>query len=63
MSVLFYRRPSYVEQPAGPLNQEDCQKYVERMRNHKSAVPPELSFERVINNETLPVSTAAFIMS
>jgi ABC-type transport system substrate-binding protein len=64
MSILFYQRPSYVEQPGGPLNPEDCQKYVERMKNNKNAVPPELSFERVIRDEALPVSlpTAALCL-
>lgn len=45
-----------MDRPAGPLNQKDCQKYVERMKNNKHAVPEELSFDKVINNETLPVS-------
>jgi hypothetical protein len=57
MSILFYRRPDYVNRPAGPLNQEDCQKYVERTKNNKNAIPPELSFDKVISNEALPVST------
>ena len=57
MSILFYRRPNYVDRPAGPINQEDCQKYVERTKNNKNAIPPELSFDRVINNECLPVRT------
>jgi hypothetical protein len=57
MSVLFYRRPNYVERHNGPLNQEDCQKYVERTKNNKNAIPPELSFDKVMNNEALPVRT------
>ncbi|KAF1814972.1 hypothetical protein P152DRAFT_240440 [Eremomyces bilateralis CBS 781.70] len=54
MSVLFYRRPAYVERTSGPLNPKDCQRYVDRMKSCKNPVPPELSFERVVNNETLP---------
>jgi hypothetical protein len=55
MSVLFYKRPSYVDRPVGPLNKSDCQKYVERLKNNKNTVPEELSFDKVMNNETLPV--------
>lgn len=60
MSVLFYRRPDYVNRPAGPLNQADCQKYVERTKNNKNAIPAELSFQKVIDNEALPVSLIQF---
>ncbi|KZF26969.1 hypothetical protein L228DRAFT_258320 [Xylona heveae TC161] len=54
MSILFYRRPNYVARPTGPLNQADCQKYVERTRNNKNAIPPELCFERIISNKAMP---------
>ncbi|KIW03286.1 uncharacterized protein PV09_05499 [Verruconis gallopava] len=63
MSILFYRRPDYVSRPAGPLNLKDCQKYVERTKNNKSAIPPELSFERVVNNETLPPASLTDFMN
>jgi hypothetical protein len=56
MSVLFYKRPTYVDRPAGPLNRSDCQKYVERLKKNKNVVPNELSFDKVMNNETKPVS-------
>ncbi|KAK5144642.1 hypothetical protein LTR04_001503 [Oleoguttula sp. CCFEE 6159] len=54
MSILFYRRPDYVSRSAGPLNPKDCQKYVQRTKNSKNNIPPELSFERVIENKALP---------
>lgn len=57
MSVLFYRRPDYVERTDGPLNWEDCQKYVERTKGNRHNIPQELSFENVVNNKALPVST------
>jgi hypothetical protein len=56
MSVLFYSRPNYVDRPAGPLNQEDCQKFVEKTKNHKNAIPEELSFDNIMNHKTKPVS-------
>jgi hypothetical protein len=55
MSILFYRRPSYVDRPAGPLNVEDCQKYVERTKNNRHNIPSQLSFDNVISNKSLPV--------
>ncbi|QDS67512.1 hypothetical protein FKW77_001639 [Venturia effusa] len=57
MSILFYRRPSYVDRPAGPINQEDCQKFVERTKNNKNAIPDELSFDNILNGRTLPPAT------
>ena len=54
MSILFYKRPDYIARSAGPLNLTDCQKYVERSMSCKSAIPPELSFENVIQNRALP---------
>lgn len=56
MSVLFYKRPSYVERPQGPINAKDCQKYVERLKTSKGAVPEELSFDNMMIGKTLPVS-------
>ena len=56
MSVLFYRRPDYVDRPAGPLNLEDCQKYVERTKNNRHNIPQELSFDNVLAGKSLPVS-------
>jgi hypothetical protein len=56
MSVLFYKRPNYVNRPAGPLNQADCQKFVERTKNNKNAIPEELSFDNILNHKTKPVS-------
>ena len=64
MSVLFYRRPDYVERAhEGPLNWEDCQKYVERTKGNRHNIPPELSFDNVVNNKALPASAPHFCES
>ena len=55
MSILFYRRPDYIAKVPGPMNLTQCQVYVERTQKHKRAIPPELSFENVIQNRALPV--------
>lgn len=55
MSILFYRRPDYIAKVPGPMNLTQCQIYVERTQKHKRAIPPELSFENVIQNRALPV--------
>ena len=55
MSILFYRRPDFVAKVPGPMNLTQCQIYVERTQKHKRAIPPELSFENVIQNRALPV--------
>lgn len=56
MSLLFYRRPDYVAKLPGPMSLAQCQIYVERTQKHKRAIPPELSFENVIQNKALPVN-------
>jgi hypothetical protein len=56
MSVLFYRRPDYLNKATGPINATECQRYVERAKNAERAIPPGLSFDEVINNKALPVS-------
>jgi len=56
MSVLFYRRPDYLNKPDGPINTADCQKYAERAKNAERIIPPGLSFDEVMNNKALPVS-------
>ncbi len=38
-----------------------CQIYVERTQKHKRAIPPELSFENVIQNKALPVRFPSFL--
>ncbi|TID27624.1 regulator of G protein-like protein [Venturia nashicola] len=57
MSVLFYRRPNFVHRPAGPLNQDDCQKFAEKAKHNKNAIPPELSFDNILDGRTLPPAT------
>jgi len=54
MSILFYKRPDYVAKVQGPMNLTQCQIYVERTQKHRRAIPPELSFENVIQNRALP---------
>ncbi|KAF2137323.1 uncharacterized protein K452DRAFT_302080 [Aplosporella prunicola CBS 121167] len=54
MSILFYRRPSFVERPDGPLNGKACQRMVERTQNGRRAIPDELSFENIMSNKALP---------
>jgi len=56
MSILFYSRPDYVERPSGPLNKTECQRFVDKTKGRKNAVPPELSFDNIIANKALPVS-------
>ncbi|KAL8809895.1 MAG: hypothetical protein Q9223_007858 [Gallowayella weberi] len=57
MSLLFYRRPDFVAKLPGPMNLTQCQIYVERTQKHRRAIPPELSFENVIQNKALPPCT------
>lgn len=55
MSILFYRRPSYVQRPNGPITNLECQRYVDRTTGGTRGIPEELSFENVIGNKALPV--------
>lgn len=52
MSLLFYRRPDYVERHSGPMGANDYQTYLEKSR---AAIPTELCFEYVVTNRALPV--------
>lgn len=54
MSILFYRRPDYLNKPSGPINATECQRYVERAKNSERAIPQGLSFEDVMNKKALP---------
>ncbi|KAL2040309.1 hypothetical protein N7G274_006752 [Stereocaulon virgatum] len=54
MSVLLYKRPDYIAKAAGPMTLTQCQIYVERTQKHRRAIPPELSFENIIQNKALP---------
>ncbi|CAO1599519.1 hypothetical protein XANCAGTX0491_003241 [Xanthoria calcicola] len=54
MSILFYKKPDYRSKNEGPLNLQKCQKYVEKTKECKSEIPPDLSFERIISNKALP---------
>lgn len=58
MPLQFYRRPDFIAKVPGPLDLAQCQAYIERTQKHRGAIPPELSFESVIQNKALPVSQA-----
>ncbi|KAL8960448.1 MAG: hypothetical protein Q9193_002848 [Seirophora villosa] len=55
MSILFYKKPDYRAIGEGPLDLQKCQKYVERTKDCKGEIPPDLSFEWIISNKALPV--------
>ncbi|KAL8910643.1 MAG: hypothetical protein Q9171_004098 [Xanthocarpia ochracea] len=57
MSLFFYRRPDYVAKLPGPMNLTQCQVYIDRTQKHRRAIPPELSFENVLQNKALPPCT------
>ncbi|KAL8849929.1 MAG: hypothetical protein Q9221_005108 [Calogaya cf. arnoldii] len=54
MSLLFYRRPDFVAKLPGPMEKSQCQIYVDRTQKHKKSVPPELSFDNILQNKALP---------
>ncbi|CZR53050.1 uncharacterized protein PAC_02928 [Phialocephala subalpina] len=54
MSILFYRRPDYLNKSSGPINATECARYVKRAKNSERAIPQGLSFEDVMNNKALP---------
>lgn len=58
MSILFYKKPDYRPKAEGPLNLQQCQKFVEKTKDCRGEIPPDLSFERIISNKALPVSQA-----
>lgn len=61
MSILFYKRPPYVERPEGPLSLSHCQKYVDRSKSYKIGIPSEVSFENVVSNKSMTVGRALSI--
>lgn len=52
MSLLYYKRPDYVESSGAPMAASDYRTYLERQR---ASIPPELCFEYVIANRAVPV--------
>lgn len=62
MSILFYRRPDYLNPRSSPLNQSECARYVERAKGSERAIPEGLGFDNVISNKTLPVGTHADVI-
>ena len=55
MSILFYKKPDYITKEGGPLTKSSCQRYAEKAACTRSQIPPELSFENVMEGKTLPV--------
>ncbi|RDW89173.1 hypothetical protein BP6252_01205 [Coleophoma cylindrospora] len=54
MSVLFYRRPDYLNKASGPLNATECARYAERAKHSERAIPDGLSFENIVANKAMP---------
>lgn len=52
MSLLYYKRPDYVEKSTAPMAASDYRTFLERQR---ASIPPELCFEYVIANRAVPV--------
>ena len=55
MSILFYKRPVYVSKAQGPLDTATPEAYVDKANKCGAAIPPELSFERILGNKSEPV--------
>jgi len=54
MSVLFYRRPDYLNKSSGPINSTECARYVERAKKCERQIPDGLSFDDVLSHKSLP---------
>ncbi|KAL9065101.1 MAG: hypothetical protein Q9161_008448 [Pseudevernia consocians] len=54
MSILFYERPPFVAKDPGPMTVSSCQAYVDRTSKHKRSIPPDLSFENIVQNKAMP---------
>ena len=48
------KRPAFVEKAQGPMTLASCQAYVERTSKHKRSIPPDLSFENVVQDKAMP---------
>ena len=60
----FYRPPAHVYKMPGPMDEVSCCAYLDRTQKHKSAIPPELSFEKVVSDMALsPCSLQDFLVS
>lgn len=51
MSLLFYKRPNYVNLALGPT---DPAEYERQLEVSRKAIPSELSFEMVVSNRAMP---------
>ena len=47
-------RPAFVTKAPGPMTKSSCQAYVERTSKHKRSIPPDLSFENIVQNKAMP---------
>lgn len=47
-------RPAFVAKVPGPMTVSSCQAYVDRTSKHKRSIPPDLSFENIVQNKALP---------
>lgn len=56
MSLLFYRRPDFVKRYDGPLDAMACQRMVAKNYSNKQSLPESVSFDKIIENRTHPVS-------
>ena len=63
MVPKFYRRPDHVARIPGPMTEAQCYTYVERTQKHKAAIPAELTFEKVMANQSMhPCALADFMV-
>ena len=56
MSILFYKKPKSAFECNGPLDISNVQTFLEKAEQCKAAIPPQLSFEKVVSNNAAPVS-------
>lgn len=50
MSVLFYRRPDYLNKSAGPITSSECSRYVERAKSESRPFPHLWQVDQYIND-------------
>ncbi len=62
MTFFLYRRPEYVAKLPRPLTRDECELFVQRSQEHKRAVPPELSFDNVVQDKALPPASLSDFM-
>lgn len=60
MSLIFYSRPPYTARPSCPADPPTCQRLAEKMAG--KGIPDDLSFDKMLNNLTLPVCFNRFCL-